>query len=276
MPTAIYWDLSPTDLPRLGLLRYLLFVFYGAYFGPALVGGLLGLPALLANPGLLALVVLLGLVGGPMSLLYLWPMIREPAQRPGPDQLGWIATLEPSGVGLGILVGALAGLVTAATVGSTALYLLVVVGLVVSLPVLGLFDAEGCVDADAGTLTVQERTVGVERLVAVRPYCFGSVTVCRLSYVEGAGGLGRPYLFAVPADVADEVLSVLDSGVAAEADLTPRQSDPLARAVLGGVALLFFAVAAGALLSLQDAGVVVASIVGSLGVLFAIGAYYVA
>ena len=203
-------------------------------------------------------------------------MIREPAQRPDADQFGWIATLDPSGVGLAILAGALAGLVTAATVGSTALYLLFVVGLVVSLPVLGLFDVEGRIDADAGTLTVQERTIDTETLASVRPHRFGSVTVCRLSYVDGAGGVGRPYLFAVPADVADDVVSVLEDGVAAEADVTPRTPDPLARVVLGGVALLFLGVAAGAVLFLGDAGVVVALITGSLGILFAVGAYYVA
>lgn len=257
MTTAVHWNLSPTDLPRLGLVRYVLFVFYGAYLGPAVVGGLLGLPALLANPGLLALVVLLVLVGGPVSLLYLWPMIREPDQRPDADQFGWIATLDPAGVGLAILAGALAGLVTAATVGSTALYLLFVVG---------LFDAEGRIDADAGTLTVQERTVDTETLASVRPHRFGSVTVCRLSYVDGAGGVGRPYLFAVPAGVADDVLSALEDGVAAEADVTPRTPDPLARVVLGGVTVLF----------LGDAGAVVALITGSLGFVFAVGAYYVA
>jgi hypothetical protein len=97
-------------------------------------------------------------------------MIREPAQRPDADQFGWIATLDSSGVGL-----------------------------VVALPVLGLFDAEGRIDADAGTFTVQERTIDTETLASVRPHRFGSVTVCRLSYVDGAGGVGRPYLFAVGA-----------------------------------------------------------------------------
>jgi hypothetical protein len=171
-----------------------------------------------------------------------------------------------------LLFGGYAG--TAAVAGVLALpALLSNPGL---LALVGLFDGAGTVDPEAGTLTFQERTVDVATLAGVSRYRFGGVVVCRLSYAEGAGGVGSPYVVAVPALVADEVLAVLEAGVAADPGVTPRETDRTARAVLAGVALLFFATGAGIALLVPDAAVLVALVTGGLGLLFVLGSYYVA
>lgn len=276
MTTPIDWTLDPADVPLVAPLRYVPLLLFGGYAGTAAVAGVLALPALLSNPGLLALVGLLVLVGGPFSLVYLWPMLRDPAQRPAREQWGWIGRLDPWRAGLATLAGAVTVLAGAPTVGSAAVYAAFILCLLVAMPLVGLFDGAGTVDPEAGTLTFQERTVDIATLAGVSRYRFGGVVVCRLSYVEGAGGVGRPYVVAVPEPFTEEVLAVLDAGVAATPDVDVREPDPAARAILAGAALLFFGAGTGAVLLLDEAAVLVALLTGGLGLLFAVGAYTVA
>jgi hypothetical protein len=274
--TAIDWTLDPADVPLVAPLRYSPLLFLGGYAGPAVAAAAVAAPALLSNPGLLLLCGLLVLVGGPFSLLYLWPMLRDPAQRPALEGVGWLAGLDPGRAVVAALAGTVASLGAAVTVGPTIVHALALGCLVAALPLVGLFDGAGEVDPGAGTLTFQERTVDVDTLSAVRSRRFDGVVVCLLSYVEGAGGVGRPYLVAVPDSVADDVLAVLGEGVAAAPDVRPREPDRTARVVLIGVALLSFATGASAVVFLREAAVLVALVTGGLGLLFAVGAYTVA
>lgn len=278
MTASVDWDLSPTDVPTVATLRYAPILFFGGVGGLIAIAGIVAAPALLRNPEILALVVLLALVGGPFSLLYLWPVIRDPDQRPDAAGLGWLQSLDPVRAGITAVAGTITILVGAATLGGMTVYVLLLLCLVVPLPLVSLFDGEGRVDREAGTLTFQGRTIDVETLAAVRRYRFETVTVCWLSYVTGEGGPGRPRVVAFPDPVADEVLATLEAGVAADADVRTeeRETDRAAQAVLGGVAVLFFGIAGGAILVFGESGVPLASIGGLLGLVFVLGAYAVA
>ena len=109
MTAPTRWTLSPTDSPFVAALRYLPAAFFGGYILLGAVSVLTVLPALVANPSLLAVVVLLGLVGGPLCLLYPWPVLRDPNQRPTLGESAWFADLQPARVvGAGFDVTAIA------------------------------------------------------------------------------------------------------------------------------------------------------------------------
>jgi len=274
---AITWDLSPADVSIVAPLRYVPLLLVGGYAGITVTAGIVALPGVLSNPEVLALVALLTLVGGPLSLLYLWPMIRDPDQRPSLDQFGWLATLDPLPAVAAAVSGAILAVVGLATIGSTAVYGLLVLCVVLSLSILGLFDAEGSLDPTAGTLAFQERAVELDTLAGFRTWEFDSVTVCWLSYVDGAGGIGTPYLVTVPDSIAEEVLPALTAGVEADAGVEPRAVDRTARLALLGVAALSFGTGVSALLFLGGSGrLFVAVVTGGLGTLFVLGAYYAA
>jgi hypothetical protein len=273
----LHWEFSPADVPFGAFLLYLPVVFLGGHVGLLALVGVALVPAVLSDPRLLGLAVLFLLVGGPFSLLYLWPMLRDPDQRPDPGRHGWLEFLSVPGLVVASIIG------TVLLVGGTRLFgawirlACVVVFGFVPLPLLGLFATEGSVDGDAGTLTFGYRTVDVTLLARVRRHRFGDITVWWLSYVAGAGGFGKPRLVVVPAAVAEEVLAVLRTGIEADPGVSRRETDPVARAVLGGLAVAFLGTAMASLAFLGGpARVFVAGATAALGVLFAAAAYYVA
>jgi hypothetical protein len=189
------WELSPADVRFGWLLVYLPVAFLGGHVGLLLVTAVALVPAMLADPRLLALAALLVLVGGPFSLLYLWPMLRNPDQRPDPGRHGWL----------------------------------------------------------------------------------DHVSVCWLSYVDDTAVFGKPHLVGAPGSLADEVLAVLRAGVDTDPDVAGREADPVARAVLGGVAVLFLGTALTAMALVGGpARLFVAGVTGALGGLFVAAAYYIA
>ncbi len=271
------WDLSPVDFRTTSLLRYLPFVFLGGYAGVVLVAGGLALPGLLANPKLLAVAVLLALVGGPASLLYLWPMIRDPDQRTGLDPRGWYEGMRPAGVIAAAVTGTIL-LLAGSAVTANATYLLGIVLLFMCpLFVLSIVDGQGRLDPESGTLTYQESSADVTSIDRVRCFRVGSVTLVWLGYAAGTSG-PRPRLLTVPEDAADDVLAVLRAGANAPATVEPRDPDRVAQAVLVVFGFLFFVAAIGVHLfdPAEDAGIYVTVIAGGVGLACLLAARYVA
>jgi len=267
------WDCSPADYRVTSLLRYLPFVFLGGYVGIGLVAGALALPGLLGSPELLALVALLALVGGPMSLLYLLPMLRDPDQRPDLDSRGWYEGISPVGVLLAAAAGTALTLAGAALTGGASHFLGVVVFLAIPVFLLGVVDGEGQVDPSDGTLTYRESTVDVTRIDGVRTWQVGSLVLVWLDYVPGTSG-PRPRLLSVPADVADDIVDALRAGARTNVDVEQRDPDRLAQATLAVTSLLFFGVALGAYLSgvSADARPAIAFVTGGIGLAFLLAA----
>lgn len=279
MTAPIRWNLSPTDSRIVAALRYLPTAFFGGYLLLGVALALFALPELLSNPPILALVVLLALVGGPVSLLYLWPMIRDPEQRPDPGDFAWFADLQPArlvaaAIGGAVLVGT--GLVL---FGAWAQLVLVLGCLFVPAVVVAAFDADGEVDTQAETLTYREQTVDIDILNSVITWRLGSVRVFVLRYRARVGGGWKPRVLLVPKRVGDSVETALRQGVAADPDRQPREPDRTAQLLLGTVGLAFLATAA-AIFALTDVptGIrgYVAAITAGIGLLFVLGVRYIA
>jgi hypothetical protein len=273
----LQWELSPADAPYGILLLYLPVVFLGGHLGMLALVGVAFLPAITADLRLVGLVVLLVLVGGPFSLLYLWPVIRDPDQRPSFDGVDWLAHLHPAGVVVASVIGTVLVVGGSRLVGSWTRLVLFAVLVLVPLPLLALVVEEGHLDRRTGEIDLQYRTVDVEEVAGVRSLRFDSVTVCWLSYADGVSRWGSPSLLVVPDTVAEEVLAALTAGVDGDAERSPRDPDPVARVVLAGIAILCLGSAVGAAVFLDGPvrGMLV-GLTGVLGGLFAAAAYYVA
>ena len=134
-PSTIQWRYDAADSWLLRVLAHGFVAGLGGTVLLAAVGVVLALPALVGSLGVgpLALVVLLALIGGPASLLYLWPMIRDPDQRPGMGEAvgdgahPWSPASTAVAGGLFLGTGVLAAL--AASEAFVGLYVGVVLGL---------------------------------------------------------------------------------------------------------------------------------------------------
>lgn len=279
MTAPTRWTLSPTDSPFVAALRYLPAAFFGGYILLGAVSVLTLLPALVANPSLLAVVVLFGLVGGPLSLLYLWPILRDPDQRPTLSEFAWFADLRPARIVGAAVGGSVLVVGTLAAFGRAAQLTLVVVCLFVPLVAVNSFRNDGTVDPDAGTLTYRDHTVDVSLLRRVRTLPLGSVRLVVLRYHTRVGGGWKPRVFLVPERVADDVENVLRAGATATPETTARTPDRTAQALLAVVGAGFvvtgIAIAAVGGVPVGIRGYV-AAVTAALGVVFFLGAYYVA
>jgi hypothetical protein len=280
MTDRLDWTLSPAAVPVVSPLRYVVPFVLGGYLSAGLALAVALVPVFVTRPAVLALVVLLALVGGPFSLLYLWPMLSDPDQRPSLDQFGWLATLRR---GPGVLAAALGAV--AFPFALLAVGYLPPIGpllLVLFLPVVlvGLFDVEGSIDRATGTLRVNGQTVDTALLAGVSAGRLGPVALVRLRYESGTSRVGKPWVFAVPASVAEEVREALSDGVAstpADAEGGSRDRDPIATVVLAGTGLLCFAVGIVAVATVEPTvRPAVAGVTGLLGGIFLLAAYAVA
>jgi len=207
--------------------------------GVALVVGL----AVAGNLAALALVGLLLLVGGPYSLLYLAPMLTDPAQRPPLPADSPLVMLSARRLALASVA---AGVVLVAS-GLVAPWLPIavfVVGVLVLLPVVAALTTEGAADPDAGTLTVNGREVALADLQGVRRARLGAVVLAWLSYGRGTA-TGVPRFVAVPRPVWAELAPALRAGVRTETESDDGLSRQV-RTVLVGIGLGTLALAVGA------------------------------
>gem|GEM_PF-973906 len=164
------WSYDAAASRSLRLLSHLPVAAVGGVFLPAAgasVAFVIADPGVLRSPFVL-LVALLALVGGPMSLLYLWPMLADPDQRPtrsafsGTDGSPFTAR----SVGAAALAGALAVLALVAVGVPFGVVYGLVVGCVLSPILVAAATTEGTLDD--GRLTIDRREVPLDRVAGVR------------------------------------------------------------------------------------------------------------
>lgn len=267
MPSTVSWRYDYDTEPW---LRWLVRAGMGAVFGVyagILALGLLGvvLVFFVGSTEVRLVVVVLALIGGPFSLLYLLPMLTDASQRKLPFT-GRERTVPPrERVAAGIVGGpALAGALWV----DRRLALVLLVGGFLAGAVGVVCSTRGEVDPETGTASNGYREWGLARVTAYSTYRIGPLVVVSLS-ASGPGSFGAvPSWLLVPASTADDATAALDAILAASEDSSGRDPDPVVRAVAGGFAVLLLA---GAVALTRLAGPVgwwAAAVTGLFGVLF--------
>jgi hypothetical protein len=233
-------------------LRGLFLAGAGAAYGAlALFLGAVGLGmgvGLLRGSWELRLVfVVLLVVGGPFSLLYLVPALASEGRLSfGPADaepvLSRRALVAVGGVGAALLLGVgwLAPAVAAGLFG---------VGLLAGIGYLACA-TRGRLDPATATLVVHrpEREVDLGRVTGYRVRRLGPVALVTL---DTPGAFATPAALRVPSDRLAAVTDALDAVVAGNVPDEGRDPNPAVRAVALGLALLFVAVGMGALLLVE-------------------------
>ncbi|CCQ35617.1 uncharacterized protein Nmlp_1413 [Natronomonas moolapensis 8.8.11] len=261
------WSYDAATSRSLRLLSHLPVAAFGGVFLPAAgasVAFVLADPGVLRSPFVL-LVALLALVGGPTSLLYLWPMLADPDQRPtrsafsGTDRSLFTAR----SVVAAAVAGALA-VVALVAVGAPfeAVYGLVV-GCVFSPILVAVATTTG--QLDDGELTINRREVPLHRLTGVRSIRVRGVVVLWLFYAPRSG-LFVPRAAAVPADAGvGAIRGALEAGIEADPELEPPDRAVQAVGVVMGALFLAFGAAAYVALDEPAVGLYVAAVAGGMG-----------
>jgi hypothetical protein len=257
MPEPVAWRYDATSQPR---LRVLFLAGVGLVYGvPLLVVGsavvLLGFTLWYGSWELRLLVGLFALVGGPASLLYLLPMLRDPDQRPtfypeSVERPGSVRTRWAAGV-----VGA-ASLAVAWWVAVPLAAGLVAVAALAGLGYV-LAATRGHVDPDAATLRLGPREFDLSPVTGYRTRRIGPLALVTLSVPTRPGRFGGvPARFVVPSDRRGDVTAALDAVVDANEaqDTAGRDSNPVVRGVAATLALLFVGAGVGGVV-LVGAGV---------------------
>lgn len=255
----VEWSIDPSD-SRTAL--FCLYALCGLGGGLVLlfVGGILffGVGLVVASVqsgdyGTLALVVLLALVGGPFSLLYLVAAFADSEKRPTLPLLELCReSVDLGRLAVAVALGVVAGLALVST--GFGLLLLVLIVLPVLSVVVGVHSSDGELDAGRGTLRVRRRgsgdgTVNLNDLNGYRRFDVGDLVLFRFSYEEGYGGLTAPFGVGVPSEVASAVERAIEAGVDASARDDPdggidaSGANPLVRPLLVGFGLLFVGLA---------------------------------
>lgn len=195
--------------------------------------------SLLANPATLAVVVLLALIGGPMSLLYLWPLLTDPEQREGLGPPIQVQGLSRRSVVAAAVLGAL-GHVVALLVFELGPFTVLAIGVLVGSLGTWLLLTTGRIDPDDRTLSFRQshwddeadlRTVDLDGWTNLRRFHVGPVVVLWPSYARGSSG-PRPRLLSVPPWVADAAAPVFEQALDVPAPERERETNPTVAAVL--------------------------------------------
>jgi len=264
---VVSWDYDASTSRTLRLL---------AHLPPAAIGGaallavgiagrfVVSNPTALLSPSALFLALLV-LVGGPGSLLYLWPMLTDPDQRPSAAEFSGAEGIPFSlrSVAAAAVCGAV-GIAGAFAVGLPfgTVYRAVVAA--VFAPIL-VAAATTRGRLEGGELTVNGREVPRARVASVRWVAVGGQRIAWVGYARGSG-VFLPRLLVVPGDAWGAVRSALESG----GDAEPKPRDPavrIAAALLGGCFLLAAAGASRAVAA-PDARIALAGLLGGVGALF--------
>jgi hypothetical protein len=199
-------------------------------------------------------VVVLALVGGPFSLLYLVPAFTDPEGRPSFGVEGVERPLTRRGrVTLGVAGAAVLG-------GALWLSPALAAGLAGLAALAGVtylaFATRGRLDPATATLETPTREFDLGRVTGYRARRVGPVAFVTLRTPNRPGQFVTPSLVRVPVTRLDGVADALEA-VAAGAEREARAGrdpNPAVRGVSVGLAVLFLAVGAGALV-VVDAGV---------------------
>lgn len=201
----VTWSIGPGSSLPLRLLWYAGVSVWGGFVllsvgfaAVVAIGGLAG-----GDPGPALLVGLLFLVGGPLSLLYLWPVLTAAEQRPA--FLTPPAWMRARWLALGSV--AVAGLVLTVPVAAIAFFPFGIASGIV----IALLRSEGELDPDAGELTTNGRTVDLGDLAGVSRLDPGPLTLCWLRYPPGTGSSMAPRLVVLPGTVSDRVVAAIEA-----------------------------------------------------------------
>jgi len=203
----VSWSLTPASSRPLRLLWYASMSVWAGFACLAVgIAGVVAVGALLAgDPGPALLVGLLVLVGGPLSLLYLWPLLRERDQRPAfLTPAPWV---QPGWLTLGAALVVV--LVFAVPAAAVALFAVAIASAVLA----ALIRSDGEVDADSGRLVTDGRTVSLESLSGVSRVDLPRLAVLWLRYAGGTESAMAPRLVVVPRHVADRVTASIERGM---------------------------------------------------------------
>lgn len=264
------WRYDATTSRPLWVLAHAPVAALGGVFAWALGGILVVGIAGFVTGGTDLRTVLLGglliLVGGPLSLLYLWPMLTDADQRPrieavASDEMPFTRRSTAAATAVGV---AAFGALAAAGVPSPTLEVFVFLsaGLVVPVAVLSTHG-----HIEDGRLRNYGGAVDLSSVRAVRTLRVGDVGLAWVSYVRGTGLLA-PRLLTIPAADRRTVLSALRAH-----ETTPVETDtgPIVRTILVATGLAFLGAAALAFVAV-DRGLYLrgylSGIVGAIGVLF--------
>lgn len=223
-------------------------------------------PSVLRSPFVL-LVVALVLVGGPMSLLYLWPMLADSDQRPSASEFagGGGFPFSVRSVGVAAVSGALAILALVAVDVPFDVVYGVVVGCLLSPVLVAAATTEG--ELNDGRLTINRREVPLERVTGMRSIRGRGLVVLWISYTRRSG-LFMPRLAVIPANAdIGAILAALEVGIRADPEIEP--PDRAVQAVAIGMGVLFLASGVLASVAIDEpaVGLYVATVIGGLGVL---------
>jgi len=265
MPSPVSWRYDHTTEPW---LRWLLLASAAAVYGAfgvvlASAGAALLVALVAGSTELRLVVVVLVLVGGPFSLLYLLPIIRDPAQRP---------TLYPDGMErrLRTRERAVAGLLGALVLAGTMwVEPLLAVGLFLGGAGAGLLallcSTRGRIDPGTATAESGPREWDLSRVTGYAVRRIGPLAVVSLE-ASGPGRFGTvPSRILVPMNALEDVTTVLDAVVTETDGTGGRDPNPVVRAVAVGLAVLF---AGGGVAAIPFAGAV-GWYAGAIGLLFA-------
>ncbi|RXK48500.1 hypothetical protein [Halorientalis pallida] len=237
MSSAVSWRYDYGTEPWLRwLVRAGMAAVFGVYAGIVALGALgLVLVFVVGSTELRLLVVVLALVGGPFSLLYLLPMLTDESQRKLP-----FSGREPTIPGRERVAAGIAGgptLATALVIDRRLAGGLFVAGFLAGAVGVAC-STHGEIDPDSGTASNDYREWDLSRVTGYSTRRIGPLVIVRLS-ASGPGSFGAvPSWLLVPAAVADDATAALDAIVETSGDESERDPNPAVRAVAGAFAVL--------------------------------------
>jgi hypothetical protein len=185
--------------------------------------------------GVVAAVVVLTLVGGPFSLLYLVPILSDEEVRERLSADGLVGAIEPRWMGVGAVgVGGLVLAVAVLAVPPTLVLGAVLVPGALYMSLTG----EGAVDPSGPTVETSEREAPVDGLTGFRTATLGDTVFVWLSYARGRGWPAAPRLLVVPRSAAPDVREALDAIGDPDAEPRPPAGGEQRVVVAAGVACL--------------------------------------
>jgi len=226
---AVTWSRSASASTLGRLCQYLQVGFFGGMTLLVVALGAAGLALSAVNGayGRLALFVLLLLIGGPFSLLYLLPLVDDETVRSSirtwADRTGY-DRLRPLPAAVSVLVGAvvIVGSVAVSPVALLAFFLVVPVGTSIGMQMV---NSRGEIDPVVGTVRVNDQSFDLEELaaVSVRRVPGTGTVVLRPSYATKTRGVTAPGYVSMPRDIYEEARPLLEAA-ASETERTIRQS----------------------------------------------------